>query len=157
MEILGGNMTGSSSLLTYIHFSFVSCQLKKKYTMNTPWKETAGDMLESKLKEISQFSITIWKEHNNRILFQTKNYVMMEPNRIWFLNANKKIETPQCQIRILRLLRKRKFIDEVYGRSCPLSGQLVHASFAMNQWLMKSQVYSQMAYHNFKQVYKQDL
>ena len=56
--------------------------------MNTGWKETVGDMFEPmfepKLKDIySQETSTLWKGHNNRIRFQTKDNAMMELDRIW--------------------------------------------------------------------------
>ena len=54
--------------------------------MNTRCKEIAGDMLEPKLKDIySQFFSTLWKGHNNRILFLKKDDIMMESDRIWFV------------------------------------------------------------------------
>ena len=44
-------------------------------------------MLEPKLTDIySQFSSALWKGHMNRIWFQTKDDIIMEPDRIGFNN-----------------------------------------------------------------------
>ena len=68
-------------------FSFVSCRQKQQYIMNRPtgWKEIAGDMLEPRLKDTYSQETSTWKGHNNRIWFQTKDDVMMELDRIWYV------------------------------------------------------------------------
>ena len=67
--------------LTY-EFWFVSCWYKYS---NAWWMEITGDMFVwPKLKDISLKTSTLWKGHPNRIRFQTKNDVMMEPDRITF-------------------------------------------------------------------------
>ena len=45
----------------------------------------------------SEFSSTIWKGHNNRIRFQTKDDFMMEPDRIWFI----KYKSRNCNSSVL--------------------------------------------------------
>ena len=51
--------------------------------MNTRLKPIGGDMLEPKLNDIySQFSSTLWKGHNNRTWFQTKDDLMTTPDGV---------------------------------------------------------------------------
>ena len=80
--------------------------------MDTRWKEIACDMLESKLKEISShFSSILWKEHNNRIWFQTKDDVIMEPDGIGFdkykMNIyNRTLHKDLYTVQVLRFLQE---------------------------------------------------
>ena len=63
--------------------------------MNTGWKEIAGDMFEPKLMDIySQETSAWWKGHNNRIWFQTKDDVMMELDRICYVEYKSKNWNP---------------------------------------------------------------
>ena len=56
-----------------------------KTTVHHEWKEIAGNWW-PKLQDIySQFSSIWWKGDNNRIWFQTKDDIMMELDRIWFV------------------------------------------------------------------------
>ena len=61
--------------------------------MNARWKEIAADILKQKLKDIySQFSSTWWKDKT--IEFDFKQKMMMEPDRIWFVECKSSNQNP---------------------------------------------------------------
>ena len=91
-------------------------------------------MLEPKLKDIySQETSTWWKGHNNRIWLQTKDDVMMELDRILFLEYksikwNVPVLVAKVQLSITRQY-KRCYYDASHSQGTKIKGVFLNLAY----------------------------